>query len=512
MNLTGSRRALGLLMGLLLATGFLVAVGSGDAGSEVATTTVKPTADAYVDGSATKTNFGKSTRLVADASPTRQSFLRFDLSGITGPVQDARLRIHVANAVDAESPSGGSVAIVNNTTWSESTIIYANRPTTWGTNLSTIGAVQRNSWVEFPVTSAVVPGGPLTLGLRSTNDDGAYFDSREVAATAPQLIVTTGTTDSSTTSSSSSTSTSSSTTTTSSSTTTTSSSTTTTSSSTTTTTTLPSPPGSTVDVAAVGDMACAPGSAVTSSSCRQLSVSNLVVNDPTNDLLLALGDLQYENGDLAGFQSAYGTSYGRIKAKTRPTIGNHEYGTAGANGYFTYWGATAGAMGKGYYSYDLGETWHVVTLNSNCDVVSCAAGSAQEQWLRADLASNTRPCVLATWHHPRFSSSYSNTPVAPFWNALQQYGADVVLAGHEHSYERFNPQLPSGVADANGIQEFVVGTGGRSLDGFGNALSTSAVRLSTFGVLKLGLADGAYTWQFVDQNGAVRDSGSRTCH
>jgi hypothetical protein len=259
-------------------------------------------------------------------------------------------------------------------------------------------------------------------------------------------------------------------------------------------------------------MACTPGSSVPSSSCRQLAVSNLVVNDPANDALLALGDLQYENGDVAGFQSAYGSSYGRIKAKTYPTIGNHEYGTAGANGYFTYWGAAAGAVGKGYYSYDLGDTWHVVTLNSNCDVVSCAAGSAQEQWLRADLAATTRPCVLATWHHPRFSSSYSNTPVGPFWTALQQYGADVVLAGHEHSYERFNPQLPTGVAASNGIQEFVVGTGGRSLDGFGRALSTSAVRLSAFGVLKMGLSDGAYTWQFVDQNGTVRDSGSRACH
>jgi hypothetical protein len=259
-------------------------------------------------------------------------------------------------------------------------------------------------------------------------------------------------------------------------------------------------------------MACTPGSAVTSSACRQLAVSNLVVNDPNNALLLALGDLQYENGGLDGFQSAYESSYGRIKAKTRPTIGNHEYGTAGANGYFTYWGAAAGAVGKGYYSYDLGDTWHVVTLNSNCDVVSCAAGSAQEQWLRADLAATTRPCVLATWHHPRFSSSYSNTPVGPFWTALQQYSADVVLAGHEHSYERFNPQLPTGVAASNGIQEFVVGTGGRSLDGFGRALSTSAVRLSAFGVLKMGLSDGAYTWQFVDQNGTVRDSGSRACH
>ncbi len=289
-------------------------------------------------------------------------------------------------------------------------------------------------------------------------------------------------------------------------------STTTSSSTTTTTTTTPPSPVAGVHVAAVGDMACDPSGAVTSSSCRQLAVSNLVVNDPDNQLFLALGDLQYENGALSGFQTAYEQSYGRIKNKTMPTVGNHEYGTAGASAYFTYWGAVAGAAGKGYYSYDVGNTWHVVTLNSNCDVVSCATGSAQEQWLRADLAATTRPCVIATWHHPRFSSDYSNTPVAPFWTALQQYGAELALAGHEHSYERFAPQLPDGTASTNGIQEIVVGTGGRSLDGFRTPLATSVVRLSTFGVTRLVLGDGGYSWQFVDQTGAIRDSGTRTCH
>jgi Calcineurin-like phosphoesterase len=265
-------------------------------------------------------------------------------------------------------------------------------------------------------------------------------------------------------------------------------------------------------VAAVGDMACAPGSSVTSTKCRQLAVSNLVVNDPDNEMLLALGDLQYENGDLAGFQSTYDSSYGRIKAKTMPTVGNHEYGTAGASGYFTYFGAAAGTPSKGYYSFDVGSTWHVVTLNSNCDIVSCATGSAQEQWLRADLAATSRPCVIATWHHPRFSSSYSNTPVGPLWTALQQYGAELVLNGHEHSYERFKPQLANATASATGIQEIVVGTGGRSLDGFNTPLPNSVVRLSTFGVLKLALGDNTYSWQFVKENGTVADSGTLSCH
>jgi hypothetical protein len=205
------------------------------------------------------------------------------------------------------------------------------------------------------------------------------------------------------------------------------------------------------------------------------------VNDPTNQLFLALGDEQYENGALSGFQGSYDASYGRIKAKTMPTVGNHEYGTAGATGYFSYFGAAAGPPGKGYYSFDVGSSWHVV-------------------------------CVIATWHTPRFSSDYSVTDDAPFWDDLQQYGVELNLVGHEHSYERFNPQLPNGTASANGVQEIVVGTGGRSLDGWGTPLPNSAVRLSTFGVLKLQLASSSYSWQFVDQTGAVRDSGSRPCH
>jgi hypothetical protein len=259
-------------------------------------------------------------------------------------------------------------------------------------------------------------------------------------------------------------------------------------------------------------MACTPGQAVTSSSCQQLAVSNLIVNDPNNQLFLALGDEQYENGDLAGFQSSYGASYGRIKSKTMPTVGNHEYGTAGASGYFSYFGSVAGPPDKGYYSFDIGSTWHVVTLNSNCDIVSCATGSAQEQWLHADLAANTRPCVIATWHTPRFSSDYSVTDVAPFWTDLQQYGVELNLVGHEHSYERFQPQLANGTPSANGVQEIVVGTGGRSLDGWGTPLPNSAARLSTFGVLKLALDTNSYSWQFVDRTGAVRDSGTRSCH
>lgn len=433
------------------------------------TTTLAPLADAYVDSTTPTTSYGSNARLIVDASPVRETFLRFNLSALSGAVQDARLRLHVANVTDAESSNGGTVAVVNNNSWTEAGLTYNNRPTSWGATLASIGAVSRNTWIEIPVTGAVTTGGPITFGLRSTNSDGAFYDSRQTPATAPQLIVTTGTV----------------------------------------------PPPSTVRIAAVGDAACTTGSAVTSTQCRQLAVSNLVGNDPSIQLLLALGDLAYENGSAADFQNAYGPSYGRFKAKTKPTVGNHEYGTSGASGYFNYFGSAAGNPAQGWYSYDIGSSWHVVTLNSNCGPVSCTANGAQVQWLRADLAANTKPCVLSTFHHPRFASGdgVGNDPeMGPFWDALQQYGADISLAGHVHNYERFAPQLPNATASANGIREFVVGTGGRSLFGFDPPVANSLVRLSVFGLLKLDLGPGTYSWQFVDESGTVRDSGTGTCH
>jgi hypothetical protein len=232
-----------------------------------------------------------------------------------------------------------------------------------------------------------------------------------------------------------------------------------------------------------------------------------------------LGDNVYDSGTTTEFNNCYDPSWGRHKARTKPSPGNHEYGTAGAAGYFGYFGSAAGDPSTGYYSYDLGD-WHIVVLNSNlsCATISCAAGSPQDQWLRADLAANSKPCTLAYWHHPRFNSGAAhgnNLDVAPFWNALYQYNADVILNGHEHVYERFAPQNPSGVADnANGIREFIVGTGGRSHYTFGTIQPNSEVRNgTTYGVLKLTLRATGYDWQFVPvAGGSFTDSGSGTCH
>ena len=230
------------------------------------------------------------------------------------------------------------------------------------------------------------------------------------------------------------------------------------------------------------------------------------------------GDNAYESGSASQFRDCYGPTWGRQKARTRPAPGNHDYGTAGAAEYYRYFGPAAGDPAKGYYSYDLaGGAWHAVVINSNCGSVSCVAGSPQEQWLRADLAASRAPCTVAYWHHPRFSSAShgSDARLGPIWQALFDGGADLVLAGHDHTYERFGPQRPDATPDtAFGIRSFVVGTGGRSHYAFRTPLPNSELRDSTtFGVLRLTLRATGYDWAFVPvAGGQFRDSGSGFCH
>ncbi|HYH92788.1 MAG TPA: metallophosphoesterase, partial [Candidatus Saccharimonadales bacterium] len=233
--------------------------------------------------------------------------------------------------------------------------------------------------------------------------------------------------------------------------------------------------------------------------------------------VFAIGDHVYENGTAAEFTNCYAPTWGRHKARTRPAVGNHEYHTTNAAPYYQYFGAAAGDPAKGYYSYDEGS-WHVIVLNSVCWIVSCAAGSAQERWLRADLAANPKQCVVAYWHHPRFSSGADHgddASVAPFWDALYDANADLILNGHDHMYERFAPQTPTGVADPQrGIRQFNVGTGGRSHYSVGTIKGNSQVRdATTYGVLRLTLRPGAYDWTFVPEAGrSFTDTGTGSCH
>ena len=229
------------------------------------------------------------------------------------------------------------------------------------------------------------------------------------------------------------------------------------------------------------------------------------------------GDGAYPDGSLADYMNCFDPSWGRHKARTRPATGNHEYNhgqSAGAPGYYAYWGAAAGDSGIGYYSYTLG-TWHIVVINSSLDM---SAGSTQERWLRADLAAHPATCTLAYWHHPRFSSGGNGSTVEtqPIWQALYDFGAEVVLNGHDHDYERFAPQTPTGALDnTNGIREFVVGTGGNSLYSFDiPPIANSQIRSNVnYGVIKLTLWPTSYDWQFIPvAGGTFTDAGSASCH
>lgn len=256
----------------------------------------------------------------------------------------------------------------------------------------------------------------------------------------------------------------------------------------------------TVTVVAAGDIASC------RSSYRDESTARLV--DKISGTVITLGDQAYPDGSTADFR-CYNASWGKFKSRTRPTPGNHEYHQSGARPYFSYFGSRAGPSGRGYYSFNLGS-WHIVSLNSE------KLSSAQERWLKSDLAANRNKCTLAFWHKPLFTSGRHapSTSMRPLFKILYDAGADVVLSGHNHSYERFAPQTPSGSASSSrGIAQFVVGTGGAgTLTDFRSTRPNSKYRYKGYGVLKLQLNATSYSHTFVSLSGSNRDSGSRNCH
>ncbi len=284
-------------------------------------------------------------------------------------------------------------------------------------------------------------------------------------------------------------------------------------------------------IAAAGDIACDPASSAfnngngTSSACRQLYTSNLLVNAGLS-AVIDLGDNQYYCGGYQAFVESYALSWGRVFDITHPSVGNHEYLTSGgtgcttantgAAGYFQYFGSAAGSPGQGYYSYDVG-TWHIIVLNTQCSSAGgCGTTSKQGQWLAADLAAHPSQCTLAYWHIPLFSSGgRANANSKPFWQMLYNANADVILDGHDHIYERFAPQDPNGNYDpTRGIVQFTVGSGGANHTSIVSTAANSLVRnANTFGVLMLTLHPGSYDWQFVPEAGKTfTDSGTGTCH
>jgi hypothetical protein len=408
--------------------------------------------------------------------PGYESYIRFTVSGVTSPVLNATLRLFVTNG----SSNGPSLYLTNNT-WTETGIIWNNRPVPTSGVIANIGSLVTNSWAVFDLSSVVTGNGTYDFVLLPDSTNGVTFTSREGTVNSrPQLVLTftVGLTP------------------------------------TPTRTSTPGPsPTSTSTPASDGVVFVGAGDIADCNRGEDEQTAQLLDNIPGT--VYTVGDNAYPNGSATSFNNCYEPTWGRHKARTHPAVGDNEYSTSGASGYFNYFGEAASDPTKGYYSYDIGG-WHIITLNSNCSQVGgCDPGSPQGQWLQADLAAHPNMCVLAIHHEPLFSSNGGDLDLRDFWVPLYATGADIVLSGHRHKYERFDLQNPDGVADpGRGIRQFVVGTGGASLSSFdlGIAPNSQVRNDNTHGVLKFTLYQGSYSWEFIPIAGQTfTDSGSALC-
>jgi hypothetical protein len=431
-----------------------------------------PSADSYVDSGSPSTNYGSLTTLRGDGSPVVRSYLRFNIQGVGSTVTRATLRIFANSA----SSGGYEIRSVSNNSWVESTITYNNAPAV-GNLLGSSGGFNAGVWTTVDITAYITGNGTYNLALTVPGSTAISFASREAGSNAPQLIVETqggaATPTRTATSSGNPTATR-------------------------TSTPNPTSSGSVVLVGA-GDIA-------NCSRSQDEQTAQLLDNIPGT--VFTAGDNAYVDGTYTEYLNCYDPNWGRHKSRTKPSPGNHDYLTSGAAGYFQYFNNI-----PSYYAYELGS-WRIYSLNSE---ISVSATSAQVTWLQNDLAANPRQCVLAYWHRPRWSSGSNHgdsTSMQTLWQILYNAGAELVVNGHEHHYERFAEMNASGAAVSPGLREIVVGTGGAPLYPFGSPKAASQVRNNTaYGVLKLTLHAASYDWQFVPIPGATfTESGSSNCH
>jgi acid phosphatase type 7 len=293
-------------------------------------------------------------------------------------------------------------------------------------------------------------------------------------------------------------------------------------------------PSRSATLVAAGDIACHARELPTPTTCRHAYTAELVTRlDP--DVVATLGDAHQGHGTLANFLGSYHPTWGAFRSITRPALGNHEYLPSprrrGARGYFDYFGRRAGPH-HGFYTYRLAG-WRVIVLNSgaldyaresrrlrdDCYPVSCRPRSRQVRWLRRWMRRLTpNRCVVAYWHHPRYSSSNPgpSRELRHVYDALYEGGAELALVGHSHSYERFAPMDGSGRVRHLGVRQFVVGTGGAERAKRPERRDRGSRffdRSLAFGVLELTLRRrGSYRYRFVREDGATLDRGRGRCH
>jgi hypothetical protein len=478
----------------------------------VGSVTIGAAADSYVDATVPTANFGTATQLRVDGAPVVTSYLRFDLSSMVGSVADAKLQIYANSASNA----GYSVARTTGAGWTEIGLTSANAPGI-GAVVGISGPLAAGTTATIDVTSAVQTGTLVDFAIVARDGTAISLASRE-SAHPPTLLLTLtgGPTPPPATAIPSQTATPAPTApptvnpTPTAAPTATPVSTPAPTAVPTATTTQP-PTGSDPVLIGAGDIC------ITSSIANAQATASILGANP-NAVIFTAGDNSNETGTSANYSGCVAKTWGVYKSRIHPVPGNHDYMTAGAAPYYAFYGASAGTPGKGWYSYNLANNWHVISLNALCsEVGGCGVGSPQEVFLKADLAANSGKHIIAIWHIPSFSSGGAhgnNTAYRAWWDDLYAAHADLVLDGHDHNYERFALQSPSAVADPNGIREFVVGTGGAGQRAMGTIRANSQVRSSgTFGVLKLTLHAHSYDWQFIPVAGKTfTDSGTQATH
>ena len=424
-------------------------------------------ADARVSQSEPTTNFGDGSTLRSDGAGDSEyeSFLRFTVPGEAGPVQSARLRVYVTN----NGTDNGPAVYTTDNAWEENSITWDNRPGRTSDALDNKDSLGTNSWVEYDVTLSVTGSGTFSFVLVADSSDGVVFSSRE-GDQPPQLVLnsTGGNT----------------------------------STAVPTVHTIP-----TVAATLLADEPVLVGAGDISECNSNNDELTAQLLDTIPGTVFTTGDNAYGEGTLEEYNNCYGPTWGRHKERTKPTPGNHEY-ISGAEGYFQYFDNI-----PEYYAYNLGS-WRIYALNSEIDV---SLSSPQMVWLVEDLAANPSQCVLAYWHQPRWSSGShhgSDEDYHALWQILYEAGAELVINGHEHNYERFAEMNTQGAVSSSGLREIVVGTGGRDLYEFDSPLPASEVRdNSAYGVLKVTLHANSYAWEFIPIPGSTfTDSGSTNCH
>ncbi len=476
--------------------------------------TATPSADSYVVSTAATANYGTSTQFRIDGSPVVRSYLRFDLGSLSGGVSAATLQIHA----NSSSSSGFDVAGTDGSNWTETGITYANAPAV-GATVGVVGPFAAGTTTSVDVTSAVQTGTFVDFVVIEQGPTAVSLASRE-STNPPVLTLTFGgptpnpTPTATATASATPTATPNPTPTA-----TATASATPTATPTATPKPTATPTATPTQTSGSGDpVLVGAGDICITSSISNANATAALITARPNAVVFTAGDNSNETGTTANYTNCVDKSWGAFKSRIHPVPGNHDYMTSGAGPYYSYFGSAAGTAGKGYYSYNLANNWHVVALNALCsEVGGCGTGSPEEVWLKADLAANPGKHIIAIWHIPSFSSGSAhgnNTSYRAWWDDLYAAHADIVINGHDHDYERFALQSPSGAADPNGIREFVSGTGGAGQRPFGTIRANSEVRSTgTFGVLQLTLHANSYSWAFVPVAGKTfTDSGTQATH